>query len=96
LNDREFGIWMMENLELETPLYAEIQAAGKLLAETSDLAVVHNALVLVDEFKRCRTIPRLYDQQKSGHFSDLNTNHRISLSRRLGGIAVPFGHESTT
>jgi hypothetical protein len=96
MNDREFGIWTMENLVLAKPVYAEIPAAGKLLPETSDLAVVHNALVLVDEFKRRRTIPSLFDPQKSGLFSDLNTNHRISLSRRLGGIPVPFHHESTT
>jgi hypothetical protein len=86
---------MMENLELAT-LYTELQAAGKLLPETSDLAVVHNALMLSDEFKRRRTIPSLFDPQKSKYFSDLNRICFISLSRWLGGVPVPFDHESTT
>jgi hypothetical protein len=52
MNDYEFGIWMMENLELMMPLHEELCAAGKLLPETSDLATVHNATVLIDEFKK--------------------------------------------
>lgn len=52
MDDREFGIWMMENLELMTPLFEELRVAGKLLPESSDLAIVQNATVLIDEFKK--------------------------------------------
>jgi len=51
MTDAEFGIWMMENLELLMPLEEELRKSGRLLPETSDLAKVHNASVLVDEFK---------------------------------------------
>jgi hypothetical protein len=33
--------------------------------------------------------------QKSEHFSDLNTNHRISLPQHPGDIPVFFYHESS-
>lgn len=52
MDDREFGIWMMENLELMMPLFEELRTEGKMLPETSDLAVVYNAAVLIDEFKK--------------------------------------------
>jgi hypothetical protein len=52
MDDCEFGIWMMENLELMTPLLEELRVAGKLLPESSDLAIVQNATVLIDEFKK--------------------------------------------
>jgi hypothetical protein len=52
MNDVEFGIWMMENLELMTPLFEKLRATGKLLPETSDANIVRNSQVLVAEFKR--------------------------------------------
>ena len=52
MNDVEFGIWMMENLELMTPLFEELCATGKLLPETSDANIVRNSQVLVAEFIR--------------------------------------------
>jgi hypothetical protein len=70
MSDREFGVYVMENLELLVPPFKELRATGKLLPRIVSFA-----------------------PQKSKRFSDLNTNHPISLSRRLGGIAVPFDHQ---
>jgi hypothetical protein len=51
--DKEFGIWMMENLELALQVEAELRAAGRMVAEDgSDEAIVHNAMVLIGEMKR--------------------------------------------
>jgi hypothetical protein len=52
MTDAEFGNWMMENLELMLPIEEEMRAAGRLLPETSDSNILHNALVLVEEFDR--------------------------------------------
>jgi hypothetical protein len=49
--DKEFGIWMMENMELAIPLEAELRAAGRLLPEANDENIALNAQVLVEEFK---------------------------------------------
>lgn len=52
MTDAEFGIWMMENLELMLPLEAELRAQRRLLPETSDHNIVRNSQVLLAEFKR--------------------------------------------
>jgi hypothetical protein len=52
MTDLEFGMWMMENLELLMPLEAELRVAGRLLPETDDESVVYNASVLIEEFRR--------------------------------------------
>lgn len=53
MTDKEFGIWMIENLELAQQVDAELRAAGRLVVEDgSDEAIVHNAMVLIDEMKR--------------------------------------------
>jgi hypothetical protein len=53
MTDKEFGIWMMENLELALQVEAELRAAGRMVEEDgSDEAVVHNAMVLIGEMKR--------------------------------------------
>lgn len=53
MTDKEFGIWMMESLELAQQVDAELRAAGRLVVENgSDEAIVHNAMVLIDEMKR--------------------------------------------
>jgi len=52
MTDTEFGIWMMENLELLMPLERELRAAGRLLPETSDSNIVYNAQVLLEEFRK--------------------------------------------
>ena len=63
MTDKEFGIWMTENLELAQQVDAELRAAGRLVAEDgSDEAVVHNAMVLIDEMKR-RYPERFSDEQ---------------------------------
>jgi len=46
MDDREFGIWVMENLELL------IRESGRLLPETSDHNIVHNSQVLLEEFRK--------------------------------------------
>jgi hypothetical protein len=63
MTDKEFGIWMMENLELALHVEAELRAAGRMVEEDgSDEAVVHNAMVLIGEMKR-RCPERFPDEQ---------------------------------
>ena len=52
MTDTEFGIWMMENLELLMPLEEELRESGRLLPETSDSNIVYNAQVLLEEFRK--------------------------------------------
>ena len=68
MTDKEFGIWMMENLELAQHVEAELRAAGKMVEEDgSDEAVVHNGMVLVGEMKR-RYPERFADEQVGSRF----------------------------
>ena len=63
MTDKEFGIWMMGNLELAQHVEAELRAAGRMVEEDgSDEAVVHNAMVLIGEMKR-RYPERFPDEQ---------------------------------
>lgn len=63
MTDKEFGIWMTENLELAQQVEAELRAAGRMVEEDgSDEAVVHNAMVLIGEMKR-RYPERFADEQ---------------------------------
>jgi hypothetical protein len=52
MTDTEFGIWMMENLELLMPLEEELRESGRLLPETSDHNIVYNSQVLLEEFRK--------------------------------------------
>jgi hypothetical protein len=52
MTDAEFGIWMMENLELLIPLEEELRKSGRLLPETGDNNIVYNAQVLLEEFRK--------------------------------------------
>jgi hypothetical protein len=52
LNNREFGIWMMENAELLISISEELQEAGRWLPETSKDNIIVNSLVLRAEFER--------------------------------------------
>jgi hypothetical protein len=62
MNEKEFGIWMMENLELGSQVYQELLEAGKLEPETSHEAIKRNAVKLILEFKS-RFPERFLDQQ---------------------------------
>ena len=52
MTDAEFGIWMLENVELLVPLERELRATGKLLPESTDSNRVYNAQVLLEEFRK--------------------------------------------
>jgi len=65
MTDKEFGIWMMGNLELAQHVEAELRAAGRMMEEDgSDEAVVHNAMVLVGEMKR--RYPERFADEEAG------------------------------
>lgn len=52
MTDAEFGIWIMENLELLVRPEAELRAQGRLLPETGESNIVYNAQVLLEEFRK--------------------------------------------
>jgi hypothetical protein len=65
MTGKEFGIWMMENLELALQVEAELRAAGRMVAEDgSDEAIIHNGMVLVGELQR-RYPERFPDEKES-------------------------------
>lgn len=47
MTDKEFGIWMSENLELALQAQADLEAAGEWLPEDTDENLVTNAAILV-------------------------------------------------